>query len=57
MTEDDSREETIVTTIRLSRDQHDQLRDIAALEHRSMGGEIRRLISDHISAYQQNVGE
>lgn len=58
MTEDEPREdtETVITTVRLTREQHDRLRFIAAHQHRSMGGEIRRLIDEHITAYNQSVG-
>jgi len=57
MTEDEPREDSVVTTVRLTRDQHDQLREIAAHEHRTMGGTIRLLVEQHISAYRQSVGE
>ena len=50
---DDLREETVVMTVRLSRDQHDQLRAIAAHEHRSLAGEIRRLVDNRIHAFEQ----
>jgi len=54
VTEDDTRDEaTMVTTIRLSREQHDRLRIIAAHEHRSMGGEIRRLIDQRIEDFER----
>jgi hypothetical protein len=43
---------TVVTTVRIRREQHDRLREIAAHEHRSMGGEIRRLIDERIAAYE-----
>lgn len=59
MTEDEPREETetVITTVRLTREQHDRLRLIAAHQHRSMGGEIRRLIDEHIIAYQHSIGK
>jgi hypothetical protein len=50
--EDTIPEPTVITTIRIRRDQHDRLREIAAHEHRSMGGEIRRLIDERIAAYE-----
>ena len=54
MTEDDTRDEaTMVTTIRLSREQHDRLRIIAAHEHRTMAGEIRRLIYQRIEDFER----
>jgi len=53
VTEDDIRDEgpTMVTTVRLGREQHDRLREIAALEHRTMAGEIRRLIYQRIEDF------
>jgi predicted DNA-binding ribbon-helix-helix protein len=53
VTEDDIREDTIVTTVRLRRDAHDRLRQVAADEHRTMSQEIRRLVDEHIAAYEQ----
>jgi len=58
MTEDEPpRETSVVTTVRIPRDHYDQLREIAAHEHRSMGGTIRLLVEQHISAYRQSVEE
>jgi len=53
VTDEDIPEPTVITTIRIRREQHDRLREIAAHEHRSMGGEIRRLIDEHIAAYER----
>ncbi len=36
--------ETVVTTIRLPREQHEQLTALAEKEHRSFAGELRRLV-------------
>jgi predicted DNA-binding protein len=40
----------IVTSIRLTPEQHDRLREIAASKHRSMAGELRMVIEAHIAA-------
>jgi predicted DNA-binding protein len=45
----------IVTSIRLSPEQHDRLREIAASKHRSMAGELRMVIEAHIEANQSKV--
>jgi len=50
--EDTIPEPSVVTTIRLRREQHDRLREIAAIENRSMGGEIRSLIDRRIREFE-----
>ena len=53
MTEIEGRDgTTIVTTVRLRREQHDRLREIAASEDRSMGWIVRRLIDERIAAHE-----
>jgi len=46
-------EDTVVMTVRLTREKHDQLRAIAAHEHRTLAGEIRRLVDSRIHAFEQ----
>lgn len=40
----------VVTTLRLSREQHQGLREIAEREHRSLSGELRLIIDRHVAA-------
>jgi predicted transcriptional regulator len=54
VTEEETREEpSIVTTVRLRRDQHDRLRELAASEDRSMGWMIRQLVDERIAAHEK----
>lgn len=39
----------VVTTLRLPKEKLDRFREIAALEHRSTSGEMRRLIDERIA--------
>jgi len=50
---DELGEEVVVMTVRLTREKHDRLRAIAAHEHRSIAGEIRRLVENRIDAFEQ----
>lgn len=47
----------IVTSIRLTHEQHDRLREIAASKHRSMAGELRMVIEAHIAANTPKRGD
>jgi predicted DNA-binding protein len=53
VTEEDIPEPTVITTIRLRREQHDRLREIAVHEDRSMGSVVRRLIDERIAADEE----
>lgn len=35
-------------TVRLSKDEHDRLRALASAEQRSLNGEIRKAVRDHL---------
>ena len=50
---DELGEEVVVMTVRLTREKHDRLRAIAAHEHRTPAGEIRRLVDSRIHAFEQ----
>ena len=50
---DELGEDTVVMTVRLSRDQRDRLQAIAAHEDRSIAGEIPRLVKSRIHAFEQ----
>lgn len=45
-----SRMDEIVTSVRLPRAQHDLLRRLAESEHRTLSGELRRIVAIHLSA-------
>lgn len=43
-------EEFVNTTVRVPRSAHERLRELAAEDHRSLSGEVRRLIFERIAA-------
>lgn len=47
--------DTVVTTIRLPRDQHERLTALAEKEHRSFAGELRRLVDRRLAEPHEEV--
>lgn len=46
---DNTQDEDIITTIRLARVQHNAIKRVADSEHRSVSGQIRLAIDEHLA--------